>query len=141
MKDTKLIRLLGTFSGAEIKKFRDFVMSPYYNKNKNVIRLNEVLMKYYPDYDSKSFTEEHIYSEVFGAGKFDYYKIKNISSDLYNLGLEYLRQVPNPSTEFTRDYNLVVQLRIRKLFNLHKKMVAAREESFKKTVGTESPFL
>jgi hypothetical protein len=141
LKNTKIVTLLSTFSSAEIKKFRDFVNSPYYNKNKNVIRLNEALVKFHPDYDSKLLTEEHIYSKVFGEDKFDYFKIKNISSDLYTLGLEFLRHVANPTTDFINDYNLIVQLRLRKLFNLHKKLVKSTEESFKKVEYKDSPFL
>ena len=131
MKNTKLISLLSTFSSSEIKKFRDFVNSPFYNKNKNVIQLSNVLLKFHPGYESKLFTEENIYKEVFGPGKFDYFKIKNISSDLYNLGLQFLKLVPNRSTEFIYDYNLIVQLRIRKLFSLHKKLVKTIEAAFK----------
>ncbi len=141
MKKTKIVNLLSTFSSSEIKKFRDFVMSPYFNRNKNVIRLNEALMKFHPDYDSKLLTEKDIYSKVFGEGEFDYFKIKNISSDLYTLGLEYLKQVANPATDFTPEYNLIVQLRLRKLFNLHKKLVKSTAESFKKIEYKDSPFL
>ncbi len=141
MKNTKLVSLLSTFSTTEIKQFRDFVRSPFFNTNENVIKLNEVLRKHHPDYNAKSFTEEKIFSEVFGPGKFDYFKIKNISSDLYNLGLEYLKQVTNPATKFIPDYNLIVQLRLRKLFSLHKKMVKSIEESFKKIEYKDSPFL
>jgi hypothetical protein len=50
---------------------------------KNVAKLNDVLMKFHPEYNSKLFTAEHIYAEVFDRQKFDYFKIKNISSDLY----------------------------------------------------------
>ena len=141
MKNTKLVSLLSTFSGSEVKQFRDFVRSPFFNTNENVIKLNDVLKKYHPDFDAKSFTEEKVYSEVFGPGKFDYFKIKNISSDLYNLGLEYLKLLPNHATEFVFDYNLVVQLRQRKLFTLHKKLVCSLEEVFKKTEIKDSDYL
>ncbi len=141
MKNTKLIKLLQTFSGAEMKKFRDFVKSPYYNKNKNVIRLNEVLIKHHPDFDSKSFTEENIYRSVFGPGKYEYFRIKNISSDLYNLAEEFLKQVTNPATEFTGEFNLVVQLRLRKLFNLHKKLVQSLQQTFSENEFKGSEFL
>ncbi len=141
MKNTKLIKLLETFSLSEFKKFRDFVKSPFYNKNKNVIRLSDVLSAYHPGFDAVSFTEENIYKKVFGAGKFEYFKIKNVSSDLYNLGLEFLKLISNPGTEYTSDYNLIVQLRQRKLFNLHKKIVQSTQESFKRVEIKGSEFL
>jgi len=141
LKNTKLIKLLQTFSGVEMKKFRDFVKSPFYNKNKNVIRLNEVLIKHHPEFNSKTFTEENIYRFVFGSGKYDYFKIKNISSDLYNLGMEFLKLVPNPATEFNGEFNLVVQLRLRKLFNFHKKLVLNLQKTFKENEFKGSEFL
>lgn len=141
MKNTKLITLLKTFSRDEIKKFRDFVLSPYFNKNKNVQKLNEVLFRFHPEFDSSLPDEEKIFSEIFPEEKFDYFKIKNISSDLYNLGLEFLRLTPNPATEFTSQYNLIVQLRTRKLFNLHGKLVKSLEKTFKETKIKDNAFL
>lgn len=141
MKNTKLISLLKTFSPAEIKKFRDFVNSPYFNKNKNVQKLNDVLIKFYPNYDSDLPDEENIFGEIFPGEKFDYFKIKNISSDLYNLGLEFLKQTPNPATEFTAEYNLIVQLRTRKLFNLHGKLVKSIEKLLGEKLIKDNSFL
>ncbi|MCC6866808.1 MAG: hypothetical protein IT280_11695 [Ignavibacteria bacterium] len=138
MKNTKLILLLKTFTPSEIKKFRDFVNSPFYNKNKNVQKLNDVLMRYYPHYDSELLNEEKIFAELFIEEKFDYFKIKNISSDLYMLGLEFLSTISNSVTEFTGEYNLMVQLRMRKLFNLHSKLVKSKEKSLnEKNINNE----
>ena len=141
MKNTKLILLLKSFSKEEIKKFRDFVYSPFFNKNKNVQKLNDVILSYYPEFESKLPGEENIFKEIFPGEKFDYFKIKNISSDLYNLGLEFLKQAPNPATEFISEYNLIVQLRLRKLFNLHSKLVKSIEKSFSEVKIKDNAFL
>ncbi|MBL8016666.1 MAG: hypothetical protein JNK43_05295 [Ignavibacteria bacterium] len=130
MKNTKLIKLLKTFSPSEIKRFRDFVKSPYFNKNKNVIRLNEALFSFYPLYENRNLDERLMFLKVFGKEKYDYFRIKNVISDLYNLGIEYLRLHPNIYTAFDRDYNLLVELRTRKLWSYHKKEVAALEKEF-----------
>lgn len=141
MKNTKLIKLLRTFSPAEIKRFRDFVKSPYYNKNKNVIRLNEVLVKFYPAFEDKLLDEDLIFTRVFGREKYDYFRIKNVISDLYNLGTEYLRLQSNVYTDFTSDYNLLVELRTRKLWNYHKKEVASLEKEFSAEEVKDSIYL
>lgn len=127
MKNTKLIKLLRTFSPAEMKKFRDFTASPFFNKNQNIIKLCDTLVKFHPGFEHKNFTEDAVYAQVFGDEKFDYFRIRNVSSDLYNLALEFLKHIPNPGTEFTGEYNLIVQLRLRKLFDLHKKIVKNNE--------------
>jgi len=89
MINTKLIRLLKTFSKSEINRFRDFVSSPYFNKNQNVIKLSEKVLAYYPGFDSEDLAEENIYSKIFGKEKFDYFRIKNIISDLFQLSISF----------------------------------------------------
>ena len=141
MKNTKLVSLLKTFSEPEIKKFRDFVNSPFYNKNKNVVKLFASLEKFYPQYDSTRLTDENIFKAVFGDIKYDYFKLRNISSDLYNLGLEFLKTIPNIVTHFYNDYNMITQLRMRKLLAVHKKIVVAYEKEFEKERIKDSIFL
>ncbi len=141
MKNTKLISLLKTFSKEEIKRFRDFVVSPYFNKNKNIQKLNDVLFRFHPNYDTQLPQEEEIFKEVFPGEKFDYFKFRNVSSDLYNLGLNFLRLTPNHNTEFTSEYNLIIQLRQRKLFNLHGKLVKSLEKQFKEKKIKDNAFL
>jgi hypothetical protein len=141
LKSTKLIKLLKTFTETEIKKFRDFVKSPYHNKNQNIIKLYEAIVKFYPSYESDLLTEKYIYSKVFGSIQFDYFKIKNLTSDLYNLGLEFFRLQPNNMTSFDRDYNLLVELRHRRLWGYHRKMVKAIEKQFSDITIKDDRFL
>jgi len=91
MVNSKLVKLLKTFSKQEILKFKDFVNSPYFNKNRNVINLCEEVLTYGPGFDSAGFTEENVYRKIFGNEKFDYFKIKNIISDLFSLAAEFLK--------------------------------------------------
>lgn len=85
MDNTKLIKVLKTFSKTEIARFEDFVNSPYYNKNQNVRKVCVAVLNYYPGFDSKDFTEENIYTSVFKKEKYDYFKLKNILSDLFSV--------------------------------------------------------
>jgi len=119
MINTKLIRLLKTFSKSEISKFRDFVSSPYFNKNQNVIKLSEEVLAYYPGFDSEDLTEEKIYSKIFGKEKFDYFKIKNIISDLFQLSVSFLKFIANDKKGIENDINLLNELHERKLDSLY----------------------
>lgn len=122
--------MLKTFNQTEAKKFRDFVNSPYFNKNKNIIKLNNELLKYYPGFDSDELNEEFIFRSVYGNEKYDYFKIKNIISDLYSLGLDFLKQLPNVTTSFVPEYNMLTQLRSRNLRTYHEKLVTYFEKKF-----------
>lgn len=93
MKDLKLVELLKTFDKTEFRKFREFVSSPYFNKNENVINLLEALLPYYPGFDNRNFTLEKIFSKIFLNKKFNYAKITNIISDLYALSERFIEQV------------------------------------------------
>jgi len=50
MKNSQLIKLLKTFSLKEIKKFGELISSPYFNTNRNVIKLYEIIRTAYPDF-------------------------------------------------------------------------------------------
>ena len=80
MKNIQLIKLLKTFTPKEIKKFSEFISSPYFNKNKNVIKLFEILRKTYPDFDK--LTKENIYTKIFLGKK---YKDNNLRVLMHQL--------------------------------------------------------
>ena len=87
MENSKLIKLLKSLSKQEIIRLKELVNSPYFNKNRNVMNLCEEILNFYPGFNSIEFTEENIYKKLFGSLTFDYFKIKNIISDLYGLAV------------------------------------------------------
>lgn len=117
MQNTRLILLLKTFSPSEMKEFKDFVSSPVFNKNKNVIRLQEVLRKFYPEFINSKLTDEKIFEMIFPGEKYNYFKIKNISSDLFVLGKEFLIFLYQKNNDIYnyKDVFLLSELRDRKL--------------------------
>lgn len=117
MKNTKLIKVLQTLSKNEIGKFRDFVSSPYFNKNQNVIRVNEAILEHFPGFDTEQLTEENVFKKVFKDEKFDYFKIKNIISDLYQLSELYLQNISQKKKEIENEINLLNELHERKVEN------------------------
>lgn len=52
MKKSKLIELLGSFSGREWSNFQDFVASPYFNRNQAVTALCVLLREQAPAFES-----------------------------------------------------------------------------------------
>ncbi|HMQ77969.1 MAG TPA: hypothetical protein PKE39_00270 [Ignavibacteria bacterium] len=119
MKKTKLISLLGTFSKQEILRLDDFVKSPFFNKNKNVINLCEAVLPYWPGFESPKFTEENIFRKIFPNENFDYFKIKNVISDLYALTAEFLKVSISQSRPLDSEINLLNALHDRRLDNIY----------------------
>jgi hypothetical protein len=139
MKNTRLIKLLETFSKADMREFSDYVESPFYNKNKNVVNLFKVIGSYYPGFESKQFTEEKLYKKLFKGEKYDYYKLKNIISDLYRLGMGYLREKYRGNT-FENDLTFIMELRQRKLMSHYESEYKKIEKKHLETAIREEEF-
>ncbi len=115
MENTKLVKLLKTFSNTEIIKFRDYISSPYFNKNKNVEALGEEVLNYFPEFASDEFTEERVFKKIFKNEKFDYFKIKNYISDLFQLAVSFLKLKSVEKKEYENEIALLNELHERKL--------------------------
>lgn len=124
MQGTKLIQLLSTFSKGEIKEFEEFVLSPLFNKNKNIIKLCKNVVRCYPNFKSKVFTEKKLFSNIFPGEQYDYFKMKNYISDLFALGIEYLKFKSREPYTYNEDIGLLSQLRKRGLYNFYEKEFA-----------------
>lgn len=119
MKNTKLIKLLKSFTGNETEKFEEFVCSPFFNKNKTLINLCREILQYYPDFDSEKFTEENVYRKLFPGERFDYFKIKNTVSDLLVLAVKFLKINSFDKKENDAELSLLNILHERKLDTLY----------------------
>jgi len=94
MQKTKLVEVIQGLDDKEIKRFEDYVNSPFFNKNDKVIDLLRFLRKYHPSFDNSRFTKENAYKAVFGTKqKFNVQKLRNIMSQLFKLLETYLVQL------------------------------------------------
>ena len=120
MYKTKLISLLKVFSKQEIIRFNDFIRSPFFNKNENNLKLAEAVLNYWPDFESSELTEENIYKRIFPGEKFEYFRIKNIISDVYGLASEFLKVTLSQSRKQDGEIILLNALHDRKLDHIYK---------------------
>ena len=118
MENTKLIKLIKSLDQYEIRQFKDFINSPAFNKKKILPKLFDELKKYYPDFKSIKNNENQLYSEVYPGEAFDYFKLKNALSDLYNLGKEFLSFLKYKKDLQIKEKYLLEELRLRRLYKL-----------------------
>ncbi len=141
MLNTKLIRLIKTLSTSEFREFKDFVNSPVFNKNKKVIALLGFLKEFYPEFGSEKLTQEIAFKKIFPGEKFDYYKIKNIISDLLKLGKEYLAFLSYRDLSSVNEKFLLEQLRERNLDHLFEQAHKAFGKNLEKSVVKDEDFI
>ncbi|HMQ78045.1 MAG TPA: hypothetical protein PKE39_05375 [Ignavibacteria bacterium] len=60
MKASKLITILKTFSGEDLKRFEKFIISPYHNSGRNLKPLFKAVTKFHPDYPEDKLSGEKI---------------------------------------------------------------------------------
>ena len=65
MIKSSLIDAFKTFTPQEMKEFSEFISSPFFNKNMNVIRLFEVIRKNYPDFEADKIEKEKVFRKLF----------------------------------------------------------------------------
>lgn len=115
MENAKLVTVLKTLNRREIKKLSEFIISPYYNKNKTLKLLYSSIIKFYPAFESENFSIENIHKEVFSRSEYDYHKISNAVSDLYQLVKSFLKTTAVEKHGLLSDIYLLEELHYRGL--------------------------
>lgn len=90
MKKHKLFRLLSALSNDELKKFSDFLHSPYFNKSQTLISLFDYIRNYYPDFSGRDFSKQGIFQHLKPDQKFSNKFVNNRLFDLTSVLSEFL---------------------------------------------------
>jgi len=85
MKNTRLIKVIETFSKSDLKKLKEFVHSPFFRASKTERDLFDFIYKYAPDFNHKKFTQGQASAYLFGKGKSDDSAIIKVQSRLFKL--------------------------------------------------------
>ncbi|HMS65746.1 MAG TPA: hypothetical protein PKD83_10905 [Ignavibacteria bacterium] len=92
MLNTSLLEILRTFDKAELKRFEDFVQSPYFNKKTIIIKLFKNLKKYAPDFKKDNLKREIVWKSLYPEKEFNYGVMKNLIYDLTQLVERFLAE-------------------------------------------------
>ncbi len=86
------VEILKKLNSAELKRFGDFVKSPYFNSIFALEIIYDVVSKSYPGFDSKVFSYEKMSKKIFGKGEIKEKRVKNLYADFGNLLRKFLGQ-------------------------------------------------
>ena len=115
MQKTRLVQFLQSLNQSEIKSFRDFLNSPSFNKNKQIVNLFELVIIYHPTFVNNELNEENLFSKLFIDQKYDYFKMKNLSSDLLALGKEFFAYLNFKKSKDSNDIYVLKESKARNL--------------------------
>lgn len=107
--------ILKTFTEDEIKKFRSYIASPYFNKNKNVNAFFEQIIKHYPEFKSEKLSKYLIFEKIFGKENYNDGLIRTLSFNLNILLKNFIIDLKNENEVLKRDLILLEEFNRRKL--------------------------
>ncbi|MBS1552240.1 MAG: hypothetical protein JST15_09265 [Bacteroidetes bacterium] len=121
MKKSKIISILKSFSPEELKKFRDFVHSPFHNKNKNALGLFEIIRKYYPGFEESPIEKEKVFRKLFPGKNYNDTVMRILLSDLLKISEEYLAYTGFKKNKYDELKFLLSEYKERNLDSLYKR--------------------
>lgn len=123
MKLSLLIDILRGFSATEIRKFGQFINSPYHNRSKNLSGFYSIISKFHPGYFPEDISHIKIYRLLFPGKKFKVSTIRNLYADLYNAALRFIELENFNREKFTANEYLINELSRKNLVNITEKII------------------
>lgn len=85
MLSTQTKELLNALTNSQLRKFGDFLNSPYFVTRDAVPKMYKIICEAYPDYNSPALEPKKIFKKLFPGRKYSEQTIKNLYSDFGNL--------------------------------------------------------
>lgn len=121
MHKSKSLQLIATFSDEEVRRFSEFLRSPYFNKNTRVAGLFDELKKDFPAFESKSILKEKLYGKLFKGKPYNEQVMKNLNTELFRLLREFLAYDMFGKNRFEKSISLITNLTSRDTIQLFEK--------------------
>lgn len=115
MIKSKTIELFKSFSSGEIKEFGAFVSSPFFNREKVIVKLFEIIHHQYPYFNGRNFTKEKVFAKIYPGKKYNDGMLRNKLSKLHSLAERYLAIKTFESKPFEYEASLLESLSIKVL--------------------------
>lgn len=93
MLDYSFIDVLRSMSWAELKELRRFILSPYFNRSRKVIKLFDAIIKYHPHYDNTRLTKEWLHSKINNNLPYNEITMRRLLFDLQKLSERFMQQL------------------------------------------------
>ena len=93
MQKLRLIRILRSLDSKEIKRFRQYVHSPSQTIHKDTIRLFDLIVEHYPDFDSKQLDRKIVFSHLYPNKPFRDQRLRSLRMYLLDLLLEFITEL------------------------------------------------
>ncbi|HMT11521.1 MAG TPA: hypothetical protein PKA39_07855, partial [Ignavibacteria bacterium] len=127
MFNSRLIKILQAFTPLELKEFRKFIETPFFNKEGSyLLRFFDEVKKYYPGFTDAELEKGNLFKKLYKGKEFSDATMRKLSSGIIKLAEQFLRY-----KAFTENTDVAELLYIQKL----------REKRIEKLFESESTAL
>lgn len=84
------IELLKTFSGDELKRFEEYISSPFFNKSKVLIKLFNILEKHHPNFSSPVIAKEKLFKKLYADKAYNEQSLRNRMAELSEMIKDFM---------------------------------------------------
>jgi len=120
MQRSKIYAILGNFTRSELTEFRKFLISPFFNKSHNVIKLFDLLRLHHPEFSSRVLSDQILHRKIFKGDGFSPRTIDNLVTILLKLCDKFMAINSLRSTSGYFEISLLEQYKKKKLDSLLK---------------------
>ncbi|MEM6316993.1 MAG: hypothetical protein AAF960_04945 [Bacteroidota bacterium] len=138
MTNSKLITLLKTFDKLEWRRLGEFLASPFFNKNQELLNFYGYLKKITPDFSEKKLTKERVFKKIYPNQPFQARMIEDLMYSLLKQSENFLRLLQLEQNEYVSNLLILdglIERKLEKHYRIYKKESAKILES---NVGSSS---
>ena len=128
--NNRIFQILKSFSHDEIRRFRDYLNSPFFNRSNKLSRLYSEITYFYPFFISDELNYKNLHFKVSPKITYNSATMRGLFSDLEKHAINFLRQISLESDETGTHNYLRSELQSRSLGKIFEKSIKEYEENF-----------
>lgn len=124
------MEIIRALSPAELKGLSEYIHSPFFNKNRNVIKLFDYICKLAPDFPEEKMKKETAFRKIFGGADYNDGFMRTLIFIITKLSEDYLAYINFSSDRFKPGNALLDELYKRNINRILAKNIKTIEKTF-----------
>lgn len=121
MLNYAFLEILESLTREELKLFRKFILSPYFNRSEKVVRLYDALIRYYPSFQNIKLTKENLHKKIAPDLPYNEITMRRLLYDLQILCENFMKQLSMENKPIDSKLSMIEELATRGSLRMHKK--------------------
>lgn len=130
MYNTQTVEILKKLDKDELKRFGDFLKSPFFNNSSFIIKIYDAVKKEYPAFTGSTLEPEIIFKKLYPSESFKDTRIRNLYAEFGNLLRKFLGYLEVENSELELDTFIANSLAERNLGHISNKVINKRIEQY-----------